>query len=264
VDPAIHPEHKGIAQTVKGWFHLPFRGMGYLAERRRWGTYWSNAQVYTSGFPVAELEPFMADLRRYYADQPEAIHVYIDDPAADAELGPLMLEAGWEAEVTELFLAHVGPVAQPLEMAGLEIWPVFDTNLGQFVATQLRAYGNTEDMPDPSRVRAEIARRQREMSGTEGGLLARVHGQPAGIIWWHEEPLEIWINQVGVRVPFRHQGIAGELLRQCTESAYARGLKSVLLNVASDNREAIRLYQRMGFRDEVYCHRCYIGRLWEK
>lgn len=258
VNSGSHPEHDRLAQTVKSWFHLPYLGMGYVAEPRRWGTYWSNAQVYTSGFPVNELEPFLADLRTYYADQPEPIHLYVDNPWADAELGPALRHAGWAAAVPELYLAHVGSVAPPPEVPGLEIWPVHESNLGQFAATRLRACGDSEEAPDPCRVKAEIARRARELSGTGRGLLAKISGQPVAVIWWQEEFLDIWVNQLATRVPFRRQGIASELLRQCTEDAYDRGHKSVVLNVVSDNVAARRLYHRLGFRDEVYWCRRYV------
>ncbi len=253
-----HPAHDRIAQTVRGWFHLPFRAMGYMAEPRRWGTYWNNAQIYTSGFPEDELDSFLADVRQYYADQAGSINLYVDDCGADAELGPVLCQAGWRADEPELYLAHVGPVPPPSEIPGLEVWPVYESNLCQFATTRLRAFGESDDVPDPSRIKEEIARLERELSGTGRGMLARMHGQPAGIIWWQEEYLDIWINQVGTRIPFRGQGIAGELLRQCTEDAYHRGYKSVLLNVASDNLVALSLYHRLGFHDEVYWCRRYV------
>jgi ribosomal protein S18 acetylase RimI-like enzyme len=31
-----------------------------------------------------------------------------------------------------------------------------------------------------------------------------------------------------------------------------------LINVASDNAAALRIYRRLGFRDEVYRYRCYV------
>ncbi|GAB4531773.1 MAG: hypothetical protein Kow0063_11450 [Anaerolineae bacterium] len=258
VDTAIHPEHHRIVQTVRNWFHLPFQGMGYLAEKRRWGTYWNNARIYTSGFPVAEVGPFMEDLRQYYCDWSEPVYLYIDNPDAELELGPALCQVGWQPEEPELYLAHVGPVARGREIPGLEIWPVCEWNLAQVVTTRLRAFADSDETSDPVRVRAEIARRERELSETGRGLLARVNGEPAGVIWWHEEPLDIWVNQIGVRIPFRRQGIASELLRQCTEDAYYRGYRSVLLNVTSDNRAAIRLYRKLGFLGQVYKTRRYV------
>lgn len=258
LDIAIRPDHSRVTQTIRNWFHFPFLGMGHLAERRRWGTYWNNAQVYTSGFPVAEIEPFMADLRKYYPPRLEPICLHIDNPTAGVELGPALHQFGWRPREPELYLAHAGPLAPAFEIPGLEIWPVYELNLGQFVATRLRAFGHNEETPDPVRVKAEIARREQELWGSGRGLLARVDGQPAGIIWWHEEPLDIWINQVGVRIPFRRQGIASEMLRQCMEDAYYRGYKSVLLNVAGDNTAAMRLCQRLGFQDPVYQTYCYV------
>jgi GNAT superfamily N-acetyltransferase len=254
----IHPAHKRIAQTVRGWFHLPFRSMGYIAEKRRWGTYWNNAQVYTSRLSADEIEPFLADLREYYADQSGSIYLYIDDFGAEAELRPALLQTGWAPEEPEFYLAHVGRLPASSEIPGLEIWPVYEWNLGQFVTTWLRAFGDNEDTPDPTRVREEIGRREPELAGTGRGILARLDGEPAGVIWWHEEPLDIWINQVGTRIPYRLQGIATELVRQCAEDAYDRGYKSVLINVASDNAAALRIYRRLGFRDEVYRYRCYV------
>jgi GNAT superfamily N-acetyltransferase len=253
-----HPAHDRIAQTVKGWFHLPFRAMGYVAEPRHWGTYWNDAQIYTSGFPVDEIGPFLADLREYYADRSVSINLYVDDRGADMELGPVLCQAGWRVDEPELYLAHVGPVAPPSEIPGLEFWPVYESNLCQFATTRLRAFSESDDMPDLSRVKDEIAWRGRELSGTGRGMLARMHGQPAGIIWWQEEILDIWVNQIGTRAPFRGQGITGELLRQCTEDAYYRGYKSVLLNVAGDNLVALSLYHRLGFCDQVYWCRRYV------
>jgi GNAT superfamily N-acetyltransferase len=232
--------------------------MGYVAEPRRWGTYWNNAQVYTSGFPVAELAAFLADLRAYYAGQTHPIYLYVDNPWADAELGLALRRAGWQPDAPELYLAHVGSVAPSREVPGLEIWPVLEANLGQFAATRLRAVSESEEAPDPSQLRAEITRRGQELSGTGRGMVAKICGQPVAVVWWHEEPLDIWINHVSTRVPFRRQGIASEVLRQCTEDAYDRGYKSVLINVDSDNVPARRLYHRLGFRDEVYWCRPYV------
>jgi len=256
-----HLAHDRIAQTVRSWFHLPFQAMGYVAEPRHWGTYWNNAQIYTSGFPVDELDPFLADLREYYADETRSIYLYIDDREVDLELGSVLCEAGWRPVEPELFLAHVGPVSPPFEIPGLEVWPVYESNLCQFAATRLRAFGASDDVPDPSGIKAEIARCERDLLGTGRGMLAKVHGQPAGVIWWHEVLLDIWVNLVGTRTPFRGQGIAAELLRQCTEDAYDRRYRSVLLNVVSDNLLALRLYHRLGFRDQVYwCHRYVLDR----
>jgi hypothetical protein len=167
-----HPEHDRLAQIVKSWFHLPFHSMGYVAEPRRWGTYWNNAQVYTSGFPVAELAAFLADLHAYYAGQTHPIYLYVDNPWADAELGLALRRAGWQPDAPELYLAHVGSVAPSREVPGLEIWPVLEANLGQFAATRLRAVSESEEAPDPSQLRAEITRRGQELSGTGRGMVA--------------------------------------------------------------------------------------------
>jgi GNAT superfamily N-acetyltransferase len=232
--------------------------MGYYAERRRWGTYWNNAQVYTEGLALDEVEAFLADVREYYAGQAEDVYIHVDDRSVDAELGPALCAAGCVPGAAKLFLAHVGspPPARPVP--GLDLAPVDESNLRAFAETKLRALGSREDPPDPAGLEHEIARRRRELAETGRGRLARVAGQPAGVLWWHANPQDIWVNLVATRLPFRGRGVAGEMLRRCVEDAYGRGARCVVINVAADNLPALRLYRRLGFQDEVYWRPDYI------
>jgi ribosomal protein S18 acetylase RimI-like enzyme len=84
-----------------------------------------------------------------------------------------------------------------------------------------------------------------------------VDGEPAAVIGWYEEPKDRFVFQLGTRVPFRMRGVARRLLCDAVAEGYDRGCRSVLLNTDVDDTP-IRLYQRMGFTDEVYWTQEYI------
>lgn len=58
-----------------------------------------------------------------------------------------------------------------------------------------------------------------------------------------------WVDELGVRAPWRGRGIASSLLRQAFATFVSRGLPRVMLNVDSENSTgAVRLYERVGMR----------------
>jgi len=58
-----------------------------------------------------------------------------------------------------------------------------------------------------------------------------------------------WIATLGVRLPWRRQGLGEALLRLSFSDLYARGLRRVGLGVDAQNvTGALRLYERVGMR----------------
>jgi mycothiol synthase len=58
-----------------------------------------------------------------------------------------------------------------------------------------------------------------------------------------------WVDELGVRAPWRGRGIASALLRRAFATFASRGLPRVMLNVDSQNSTgAVRLYERVGMR----------------
>jgi ribosomal protein S18 acetylase RimI-like enzyme len=55
---------------------------------------------------------------------------------------------------------------------------------------------------------------------------------------------------LGIVAEFRGRGLGGALVRKLLTSAQAMGLKRVQLTVRSDNRRAVKLYERLGFQHE--------------
>jgi ribosomal-protein-alanine N-acetyltransferase len=60
-------------------------------------------------------------------------------------------------------------------------------------------------------------------------------------------PAEAWVNTLGVRRDRQRLGIGAILLELLLEHAHGRGVRSVLLEVATDNQPAQALYDRYGF-----------------
>lgn len=252
---AMHPEHHRLVGVITAWFHTSFQAMGYRAEQHPWGTYWNTGHVYTFGFPVDQVMDFLADVRAYYGEQP--VFINIDGRDHDATLGPALQAAGCTQGKTEIFLAHVGAVPQLVPVIDMAVEPMNEANLPAFAATRLKAFADSEATLTEAEVHSELADRRAELMGTGRGLLAHVGGIPAGVIWWLEDPRDIWVTYLATRVPFRGRGIGRWLLCQCLTEKYAQGCRSVLLNVTTDNVQAIQLYRRLGFVDEVYWRRRY-------
>ena len=82
-----------------------------------------------------------------------------------------------------------------------------------------------------------------------------VYPNPAGIMRWIDDPLDIWIRGLAVRPAFPGQGIGSALVTRAQADGHSAGCRSMLINVALQNSGARRLYGRLGFRDEVY-RRC--------
>ena len=100
---AVHSHHDELAQTVPGWFHLPYEGMGYRAEQRPYGTYWSTGMIYPTAVPPNQVEVLLADVRVYYEQRP--VFLNLDDDELNAQLGPPLLAAGCALGKADVFLA---------------------------------------------------------------------------------------------------------------------------------------------------------------
>ena len=245
-----HPQHEQVAQAVRGWFRQPFEGMGFRSEVGTYGTYWSTGMVYPSRAAAADPAGFLADLRSYYGRA--IVVINLDDNSLEEQLAPALAAAGWRKDSNDVFLAHVGPVPEANPGPAIELEPAAEANLREFAWTGLIAFDDVEAEPDGETLAAEMARRREELTGSGRGLLARFEGAPAGIMRWFEEPHDIWIRGLAVRPVYRGLGIGNALLRRRLAEDYAAGRRSVLINVDRGNSDARRLYDRLGFTDEVY------------
>lgn len=85
--------------------------------------------------------------------------------------------------------------------------------------------------------------------------LARLEGAPVAVLAYYIGTDQLVFN-LGTRVPFRHRGIAQDLLRRWVAAGRAQGCRSLMIN--ADHLGAPEaLYQQMGFVDEIYWYQRY-------
>jgi len=245
--------HDTIANLIRGWWHDPFEDMGYSAVLRQWGTYWNNGQVYVSGLPVTQIDPFFDDLCVYFPDCAKPILIHLDTEEDKARIGPGLIDAGCDGPAREIYLVHTKKHTPPPTDHTIQLIPVSQHNLALFSDTKLRAWSSSEDKPNDHELQAEIERRTRELQGAGRGMLSMIDNVPAGFIWWHDEPSRVrWIRQVATRTPYMKRGVATRMLVNCVQSAYQAGMIAVIISVDPDNNPALRLYSELGFFHPVY------------
>ncbi len=81
-------------------------------------------------------------------------------------------------------------------------------------------------------------------------LVARQGGRVAGYAGMHCAADQCYMDNVAVFPEFRRQGVASALLTALEEAAKKRGGEFLSLEVRPSNGEAVRLYSRLGFREE--------------
>jgi ribosomal-protein-alanine N-acetyltransferase len=91
-------------------------------------------------------------------------------------------------------------------------------------------------LSDPSII-SHIARANSGRGAATGFLMSRCAGDEAEILSVAVDPSE------------RGRGLAGELLRHHLSRIAARGIAKIFLEVGEDNRPALRLYAKAGFRE---------------
>jgi ribosomal-protein-alanine N-acetyltransferase len=66
------------------------------------------------------------------------------------------------------------------------------------------------------------------------------------VVYWDEESFHL--GSIVVRKEYRNKGIGEELIKRCIEMAQKMGYKRVWLEVSVNNKEAVEMYKKVGFR----------------
>jgi ribosomal-protein-alanine N-acetyltransferase len=82
-----------------------------------------------------------------------------------------------------------------------------------------------------------------------------------GFVLSEENPPLAHIITLDVSERQRRNGIGTALLQQLESNLSARGVRSVLLETATDNEAAVAFWQRHGYRIEATLKRYYLGRI---
>jgi ribosomal-protein-alanine N-acetyltransferase len=83
----------------------------------------------------------------------------------------------------------------------------------------------------------------------------------AGFILSEENPPLAHIITLDVAAKERRHGVGTALLQKLESNLAARGVRSILLETATDNEAAVAFWQRHGYRSEAVLKRYYLGRI---
>ena len=83
----------------------------------------------------------------------------------------------------------------------------------------------------------------------------------AGFILSEENPPLAHIITLDVAEKQRRHGVGTALLRELESNLAARGVRSILLETATDNEAAVAFWQRHGYRIEATLKRYYLARI---
>jgi [ribosomal protein S18]-alanine N-acetyltransferase len=83
----------------------------------------------------------------------------------------------------------------------------------------------------------------------------------AGFILTEENPPLAHVITVDVAENYRRHGLGSLLLAESEKDLHLRGVRSILLETATENEAAVAFWKRHGYRIETVLKRYYLGRL---
>jgi ribosomal protein S18 acetylase RimI-like enzyme len=92
-------------------------------------------------------------------------------------------------------------------------------------------------------------------------VVAMEDGQIAGFTLSEENPPLAHIVTLDVSEKHRRRGMGSALLQKLEANLAARGVRSILLETATENDAAVAFWQRHGYRIEATLKRYYLGRI---
>ncbi len=119
--------------------------------------------------------------------------------------------------------------------------------LRQIVSSSI-AYGTSGRLRDEAEDADRRPNRQRTMSSREATLLGKAVGQAFCHPCTHAGPLCWQLSGVETEACFRGLGIAARLCSELCDEAFGTGARRIVLLVFPDNRPALRLHRKLGFR----------------
>ena len=93
------------------------------------------------------------------------------------------------------------------------------------------------------------------------GIVAEDAGKIVGFILTEENPPLAHIITLDVAEGHRRQGVGSTLLAESEQNLARRGVRTILLETATDNEAAVAFWQRHGYRIEATLKRYYLSRI---
>ena len=251
----MHPEHEDIVARVLAFDHGAVDAMGYRSERRVFGTFWNLDLVRTQGFDPGRVPEFLEEVAEHYEGRPVGVHLTEGDTSG--ELADALVAHGCtEDDDRNLTIAHVGEVPDAPRIDGASFEPVDEANLVEAVETKLLAF-SAGDAVDEDALAFDLRLRRGELSGIGAGVLARVDGEPASVLFCHDDPAapDVSVFLLGTRPAHAGRRLGERLLVERIALTRSEGRRTTLINVFASNDRAVALYRRLGFTDVVSSRR---------
>jgi GNAT superfamily N-acetyltransferase len=251
----VHPEHDAVHLELRSWFTTSEPALGYVVTKHWYGHLSGSGGVLGARLILTvddpgELAAALEDARSR-TDGP--LTIWVDARERCRRLDRALQDAGCVPGNAVTHLALVGELAARPGPAGLTVHDVAPHDLEEWVVTKLRCWADAEETPSDGQIAREMAVRRPEMALARLQL-ARLGGEPVGVLAHYPGGDQLVFN-LGTRVPYRHLGIAQQLLSGWVAAGRAAGCRSLMINAELPGRPEA-LYRRMGFVDEVYwCQR---------
>jgi GNAT superfamily N-acetyltransferase len=252
-----HQDHDALAHELRSWFTNSSPEIAYEVTQH-WYGFLSNPEG-----PIGpRLTLNIDDPSRVAAALLEAgsscggqvLTVWVDDRERWAQLDGTLQVAGCRPVKATTHLALVGSLKLQPGPLNLHIEDVDDEHLEEWAITKIKCFDDREEQPSRERITAEMSTRRAEMALAKLQL-ARLDAQPVGVVAFFAGSDQLVFN-LGTRVPFRHRGIAQQMLARWVEEGVKRNCRSLIIN-ADDPGKPQELYRKMGFVDEIYWYQRY-------
>ena len=93
------------------------------------------------------------------------------------------------------------------------------------------------------------------------GTVAEDSGKIVGFILTEENPPLAHVITLDVAEPHRRQGVGSALLAESEKNLALRGVRTILLETATDNEAGVAFWKRHGYRIEATLKRYYLRRV---
>ncbi|UCF09908.1 MAG: GNAT family N-acetyltransferase [Candidatus Bipolaricaulota bacterium] len=221
--------------TVVGSVHPGHRGRGLGAALMKWA-----------------VSSFQRELADCASDHPHELRA-TSETVNDATLR-LLGRHGFMPEYLAFVLqrdlgSELRVPAGPRELTFLRWDPAL---AGSFFAAYENAYRDRPGFPGWSQSEWLAWLEPDDEDGLpEATLLAECRGEPVGFVACarilESAPEIAWVVQVGVVPAWRRQGIGASLMLEALRRSCAAGATRMMLDVATENHGALKLYETLGF-----------------
>ena len=256
--PILHTTTDSSPETLVRLFHrTELHWMRHLGEEAQLdvGTAFTNPSLpnvwNANGMFDATLpegtsaDEAMAEVEAHFSANGTRCRQWVLNPAAPAErttpLANHLLALGHRADFDDIMHLAGRPAGVIRETPGLTIIPARASfRHARALAEERAADFGTPQLADSAMLHLDDPHWDALLALRDGVAVARVGVLAVGEIGR--------IDQVFVSAPFRRQGIGHTMMGRALEICARSLFKHVMLSVAPANREAISLYEQLGFR----------------